>query len=199
MTSSFIYNRTNFKRNSYLSQLEFVNKYNLDDKKKIPCLNEVVIEFPIKRFLTGFFSDHKNEFNLDVQIKAVLVLYLLIFNFPFLNYKVVEKQIKSYSKSGDIRHFSLKVTLTQKEAIDQFLIKTFIESGGLNFELQKKKGAVFHNVVVAQIVYLHKFLEINFFLNRILVGLNSQDLFVNLTLKIFNPSSLKMRFLPFYV
>ena len=65
MTSSFIYNRTNFKRNSYLSQLEFVNKYNLDDKKKIPCLNEVVIEFPIKRFLTGFFSDHKNEFNLE--------------------------------------------------------------------------------------------------------------------------------------
>ena len=78
--------------------------------------------------MKGFFTN-KTEYNLDVQIKSMLVLYLLVFNFPFINYKIIEKKLKNHQKNGDIRHFSLKTTITHKDILYPFLIKILKENG----------------------------------------------------------------------
>ena len=118
---SSIYNKVKLVKNSYLSKLELVNKFNLDQVDKVPFVDRVTVEFPISKFLTAFYGVKKYEYSLDVQIKFVLVVYLLVLNFPFINYKSIQSQEKvSYRNSGDVRNFSLKITLTGKDIIEKF-------------------------------------------------------------------------------
>lgn len=201
--TSFTRNKIFFLRNSYLSRLELINKFNLDDVKNVPSLSKVSIEISILKFLKGFFTN-KTEYNLDVQIKSMLVLYLLVFNFPFINYKIIEKKLKNHQKNGDIRHFSLKTTITHKDILYPFLIK-ILKENGTNFvsALQKKSRSInfrsYKNCFLYTTpVYLQNLSDVNIFLNRVLSGINSQDLFLNLSLKIFSPLALKMKFVPLY-
>ena len=194
---SSIYNKVKLVKNSYLSKLELVNKFNLDQVDKVPFVDRVTVEFPISKFLTAFYGVKKYEYNLDVQIKFVLVVYLLVFNLPFINYKSIQRQEKVfYRKSGDVRNFSLKITLTGKDIIKKFLIKILNENDGRFNRIDSKyENAVF---LCQGYVYLLNVLEVSIFSNRILHGMNLQDLFFNLILRISNPSCLKIKFLPLY-
>ena len=194
---SSIYNKVKFVKNSYLSKLELVNKFNLDQVDKVPFVDRVTVEFSISKFLTAFYGVKKYEYSLDVQIKFVLVVYLLVFNFPFINYKSIQSQEKvSYRNSGDVRNFSLKITLTGKDIIEKFLIKILNENNGrFNCIDSKYENVVF---LCQGYVYLRNVLEVSTFLNRILHGINLQDLFFNLILRVSNPSCLKVKFLPLY-
>lgn len=181
-------NKVFFVRNFYLSKLEVINKFNLNDVRSVPNLSKIVINFPVSDFLKGCFNTNKNEYNLDVQIKFVMVLYLLVFNLPFINFKVLEKQVKGFRKNSDIRGFSLKTTIVGTNNVYCFLIKVL---KGCNDDsiLGLRKNVR---------IYDRNFLDVRVFLNRILSGINSQDLSLNLGLKVFNPLALKIKYLPLF-
>lgn len=206
-------NKINYTKNRYLSNLDLINKLNLNDKRKIPFLNQIVLELPCVYFANNFVNS-RHEFDLEVQIKGMLVLYLLAFNLPFINYKKIKIFDKSFvTKSENIRHFSLKITLNDKSFIDKFLIKIFIEQMGvMNVDLQqsKKKDLVFdkYSLKYKKFNYINfipisKILELDFFLNRVLSDINSQELFLKLNLEFYE-CFVKMNFknliknLPFF-
>lgn len=206
-------NKINYTKNRYLSNLDLINKLNLNDKRKIPFLNQIVLELPCVYFANNFVNS-RHEFDLEVQIKGMLVLYLLAFNLPFINYKKIKIFDKSFvTKSENIRHFSLKITLNDKSFIDKFLIKIFIEQMGvMNVDLQqsKKKDLVFdkYSLKCKKFNYINfipisKILELDFFLNRVLSDINSQELFLKLNLEFYE-CFVKMNFknliknLPFF-
>jgi len=90
----------------------------------------------------------------------------------------------------------LKITLTGKDIIEKFLIKILNENDGRFNRIDSKyENAVF---LCQGYVYLLNVLEVSIFSNRILHGMNLQDLFFNLILRISNPSCLKIKFLPLY-
>ena len=199
------YNKAKFTKNSYLSKLELINKFNLCHVKTVPSVSRIVIEFPISDFLTSFYSaSKKDKYSLDVQIKSVLVVYLLVFNLPSINYQIVQKQKKSsFRRSEDTRNFLLKITLTRKDIIEKFLIK-ILNDNDMRFisDLHKVFSSVRskenNNHLYKGRVYLRNILEINTFLSRILHDIDSLDLFFNLILKISNPLSLRIKYLSLY-
>jgi hypothetical protein len=196
MSSSLIYKKTDYCRNNYISTLDLMNKYNLDEKKKIPILNKVVIELSIAQILKNFGKDNKNAFNSEIQIKSVLILYLLVFNVPFINFKKLEVKIKNYLKENN-DSFSLRVSITDNNLINQLLIRTFFEKRGFSISDLRyfKKRDTKINVhcmnekkfIYSTYIPSHNFVEIENFFNRVLFGVNSNELFLKLSLHISNP------------
>lgn len=183
-----IQKKINYNHNFYISNLDLINKYNLDEKKKIPCLNMVIIEFSLTKFLNNFTQTHKTEFNTEIQIKSILILYLLIFNIPFINYKKLKLEIKKNLKV-DKRHFVLKATLNDKILTNEFLIKMFFEEkGNIVFDLETLKNRKFKNsknFIYTTHLTIQNFTEIDILFNRILNNINSNELFFKINFSFF--------------
>jgi hypothetical protein len=183
-----IQKKINYNHNFYISNLDLINKYNLDEKKKIPCLNMVIIEFSLTKFLNSFTQTHKTEFNSEIQIKSILILYLLIFNVPFINYKKLKLEIKKNFKV-DKRHFVLKATLNDKILTNEFLIKMFFEEkGNIVFDLETLKNRKFknsNNFIYTTHLTIQNFTEIDILFNRILNNINSNELFFKINFSFF--------------
>ena len=183
-----IQKKINYNHNSYISSLDLINKYNLDEKKKIPCLNMVIIEFSLTKFLNNFTQTHKTEFNTEIQIKSILILYLLIFNIPFINYKKLKLEIKKNFKV-DKRHFVLKATLNDKILTNEFLIKMFFEEkGNIVFDLETLKNRKIKNsknFIYTTHLTIQNFTEIDILFNRILNNINSNELFFKINFSFF--------------
>ena len=183
-----IQKKINYNHNFYISNLDLINKYNLDEKKKIPCLNMVIIEFSLTKFLNNFTQTHKTEFNTEIQIKSILILYLLIFNIPFINYKKLKLEIKKNFKV-DKRHFVLKATLNDKILTNEFLIKMFFEEkGNIVFDLETLKNRKFKNsknFIYTTHLTIQNFTEIDILFNRILNNINSNELFFKINFSFF--------------
>ena len=145
----------------------------------------------------------------------MLVLYLLVFNLPYINYKKIKKTLdkRFLNKNENIRHFSLKLTINDKIVINKFLIRIFVEQvGSLIIDLQqlRKKDMVFDKLYLncknfnyISFISISKILELDFFFNLILSDINSQELFLKLNLKFYK-SFVKLNFtnliknLPFF-
>ena len=183
-----IQKKINYNHNFYISNLDLINKYNLDEKKKIPCLNMVIIEFSLTKFLNNFTQTNKTEFNTEIQIKSILILYLLIFNIPFINYKKLKLEIKKNFKV-DKRHFVLKATLNDKILTNDFLIKMFFEEkGNIVFDLETLKNRKFKNsknFIYTTHLTIQNFTEIDILFNRILNNINSNELFFKINFSFF--------------
>ena len=183
-----IQKKINYNHNFYISNLDLINKYNLDEKKKIPCLNMVIIEFSLTKFLNNFTQTHKTEFNTEIQIKSILILYLLIFNIPFINYKKLKLEIKKNFKV-DKRHFVLKATLNDKILTNDFLIKMFFEEkGNIVFDLEtlkNRKSKNSKNFIYTTHLTVQNFTEIDILFNRILNNINSNELFFKINFSFF--------------
>ena len=148
----------------------------------------VIIEFSLTKFLNNFTQTHKTEFNSEIQIKSILILYLLIFNIPFINYKKLKLEIKKNFKV-DKRHFVLKATLNDKILTNEFLIKMFFEEkGNIVFDLETLKNRKFKNsknFIYTTHLTIQNFTEIDILFNRILNNINSNELFFKINFSFF--------------
>lgn len=198
MVSNLIPKKIDYTQNSYISNLDLVNKYNLSDKKKIPSLNKIILLLPLTQFTDNFTDTNITEFDSEVQIKSILILYLLTLNIPYINFKKL-KVIKSKEN-----HLSLKITLNDNYLINQFLTRLFIEQkdnliSDLKVLKQKdlKINAHFSKLKVINYtssILIQNFFEINLLLNRVLSGMNSNEFFIKINFIFKKPVKIQSNY-----
>jgi len=175
------YNNINAKIKSthseYLSTLDLINKYNIKDRKDVPILNKIIVSFPIIAFLNKFFGSTKTEFDPEIQIKSIVIFYLLFFNPPFVKYK---KNVKITKNLKTRQNFlCLKITLTNCESINKFLYQLFFENTSNNSTFKNLTQNCNTNIVGFTFP-IQKFFEFNQLV--LLTGLESisNEFFLNI-------------------
>jgi hypothetical protein len=121
-TNSFSHN--NYE--SYISNCDLINKYNVKSVHQIPKLDKIVLELDMKDLLNSYEISSKDQTDSVAQVKAFLILYIFIGLFPYI------KASKAVSSSGRLKttnlQYSLKVVLRRKEEINNFLFSLFVEN-----------------------------------------------------------------------
>jgi hypothetical protein len=87
MSSPKIYKKSSYYLNDYISNLDLINKYNLNEKKKVPILDKITVELSLAQFVKIFSDSNKTVFHSEIQIRSILMLYLLIYNITLIKFK----------------------------------------------------------------------------------------------------------------
>jgi hypothetical protein len=198
MTSQFT-TRIDFTLNSYLSECDLLNKYNISNLKQQPKLDQIVIDFPILEIIKASDTSNKTENDPDIQLKAFLMLYVLTSFIPYIRLNKIKKQ-------GQIKtielNYSLKIVLSNREEINLFLnsffLETFVRLHFDGFKLFKQKPQGFNKALLSsnKIAFNtkvpgHSIFEIDQILNKIVIGINPRDLNLNLNFLFSNFNSTK--------
>lgn len=188
------FKKIDYNYNSYLSTLDLLNKYNITEKKKLPFLNRIIIVLPLTLFLDKFIDKNLNEYELEVQIKSTLMLYLLSLNLPYIRFNTL-KLFKTKEN-----HISLKITLTDNYTINQMLTRLFIEKKSILLNSKRAKNQTFKeskhflqqkNLILSCFFSVQNFVEIENLFNRIFFGINSNEFLMKIFF-VFNNSSRKI-------
>jgi len=113
------------KSNSnYLTCCDLTSKFNLRSMEKIPVANKIVLEFPLKSFLP-FYNEYYNATVMDdnCQLKGIFFWYTLLNSFPIIQFQ--EVKMTKYNRNKVEGDFLLRMSLTDKEQINNFLIRLF--------------------------------------------------------------------------
>jgi hypothetical protein len=118
-------NPQNSKFNNYLSVCDLVNKYNLKNVNESPKLSKIILEFSSSNILSACESKNIRELDLELQIKAFFLLYILESQRPFVNLN----KIKITKENGG--NFSVKFILSSKDELNSVLGTVFTENWNL--------------------------------------------------------------------
>ena len=176
-TNSFSHN--NYE--SYISNCDLINKYNIKSVHQIPKLDKIVLELDMKDLLNSYEISSKDQTDSVAQVKAFLILYIFIGLFPYI------KASKAVSSSGRLKttnlQYSLKVVLRRKEEINNFLFSLFVENWQKlsleDFKLFKNervKSKAEKTFVLNTLLPADCFFDISEFLSKSLTGVNSKNL-----------------------
>ncbi len=176
-TNSFSHN--NYE--SYISNCDLINKYNVKSVHQIPKLDKIVLELDMKDLLNSYEISSKDQTDSVAQVKAFLILYIFIGLFPYI------KASKAVSSSGRLKttnlQYSLKVVLRRKEEINNFLFSLFVENWQKlsleDFKLFKNervKSKAEKTFVLNTLLPADCFFDISEFLSKSLTGVNSRNL-----------------------
>jgi hypothetical protein len=94
-----------------------------------PTIKRLTSYIFLKDFLIASDFLNKTEINLNVQLKAVLCLYIIYGSFPEISFQNV-KVGKSSKKRND-GDFILKFNIVDKNKLDCFMASIFTEKGNL--------------------------------------------------------------------
>lgn len=177
------YKKFDCKINNYLSDLDLINKYLFLAKKEILDFKKISLELPVQSSVSSLTAtDSKSiSFNNDLQIKYTFFLYLLKLKFPFI--------LTSTWKNSKTKQSSqtLKITLTGRTSINQFLIDVFLEKEILvSFNIQSSflnKGAEKVTQKVSSLI-IQTYLDSQIYNNKILCLANHTNK-IALKVKIF--------------
>ena len=166
---------------SYISNCDLINKYNVKSVHQIPKLDKIVLELDMKDLLNSYEISSKDQTDSVAQVKAFLILYIFIGLFPYI------KASKAVSSSGRLKttnlQYSLKVVLRRKEEINNFLFSLFVENWQKlsleDFKLFKNervKSKAEKTFVLNTLLPADCFFDISEFLSKSLTGVNSKNL-----------------------
>lgn len=193
-TNSFSHN--NYE--SYISNCDLINKYNVKSVHQIPKLDKIVLELDMKDLLNSYEISSKDQTDSVAQVKAFLILYIFIGLFPYI------KASKAVSSSGRLKttnlQYSLKVVLRRKEEINNFLFSLFVENWQKlsleDFKLFKNervKSKAEKTFVLNTLLPVDCFFDISEFLSKSLTGVNSKNLKFRLNFSFNSPINVKDR------
>lgn len=171
----------NTKFNDYLSVCDLINKYNLKNIYESPQLSGIVLEFTSSDVLLACESGSRKEVDTELQIKVFFLLYILGCQRPFINLN----KIKVTKESG--LNYSVKVILSSREELNNFLSIMFVENWNLlladDFHLMKNFSPKFNQHIKSNRKFIlntkipsSTFFELEAFLNKRTFGLNSKNL-----------------------
>lgn len=171
--------RNNYE--SYISNCDLINKYNIKNVHQIPKLDKIVLELDMKDLLNSYENSSKDQTDSVAQVKAFLILYIFMGLFPYI------KASKAVSSSGRLKttnlQYSLKVVFRKKEEINNFLFSLFVENWQKlsleDFKLfknERAKSKVEKTFVLNSLLPADCFFDINEFLSKSLTGVNSKNL-----------------------
>ena len=198
MNSAFNNCLSRYDYESYISNCDLINKYNIKNIHQIPKLDKIVLELDMKDLLNSYETVVKDQTDSVAQVKAFLILYVFMGMFPFI------KASKSISSSGRLKttnqQYSLKIVLRTKEQLNSFLFSLFVENWQKlsleDFRLFKNdriKNAAEKIFVLNSLVPGGCFFDINEFLSKSLSGLNSKNFKFRLNFSFNNFIDIKNR------
>jgi len=198
MNSVFNNSLSRYDYESYISNCDLINKYNIKNIHQIPKLDKIVLELDMKDLLNSYETVVKDQTDSVAQVKAFLILYVFMGMFPFI------KASKSISSSGRLKttnqQYSLKIVLRTKEQLNSFLFSLFVENWQKlsleDFRLFKNdriKNAAEKIFVLNSLVPGGCFFDINEFLSKSLSGLNSKNFKFRLNFSFNNFIDIKNR------
>ena len=181
MNSVFINSFSHNNYESYISNCDLINKYNVKSVHQIPKLDKIVLELDMKDLLNSYEISSKDQTDSVAQVKAFLILYIFIGLLPYI------KASKAVSSSGRLKttnlQYSLKVVLRRKEEINNFLFSLFVENWQKlsleDFKLFKNervKSKAEKTFVLNTLLPADCFFDISEFLSKSLTGVNSKNL-----------------------
>lgn len=198
MNSAFNNCLSRYDYESYISNCDLINKYNIKNIHQIPKLDKIVLELDMKDLLNSYETVVKDQTDSIAQVKAFLILYVFMGMFPFI------KASKSISSSGRLKttnqQYSLKVVLRTKKQLNSFLFSLFVENWQKlsleDFRLFKNdriKNAAEKTFVLNSLIPGGCFFDVNEFLSKSLSSLNSKNFKFRLNFSFNNFIDIKNR------
>lgn len=214
--NSFLTNTKNDKKsNLYLSKCDLINKYNVKTSYKIPKIDRIVLEFPFENFMKACTFSEKDQANPTFQLKGALIFYIFANLMPYINYNKSRLSLKK--KLNSEKGYSLKIIIKNKEDITSLLSTLFVENWSKliseDFSLSKKlnsKNLDNRNKnekisIIKATVVGSSFLEIDTFLDKYLLKINSRNIslifnfIVSNPIKVQNSNKLIRNVAPFWI
>jgi hypothetical protein len=121
-----MYKKSFASKNSYLSNLDLINKYNLPSVYSVPKLQNITVTLSLNNIINA--CDFKNVLIKDheIQIKSFLLFYITFLIVPLLKNSKI--QLVKASEKNLQMNYILKVTLISFIDINEFLFLVFIEN-----------------------------------------------------------------------
>ena len=160
MSLNILKPNVNQKFKHYLSNCDLINKYNFKNINHLPKVKKVSLELDLKEFLIASDLSEKNQKHIFSQIKAYLLLYIILGFIPQINYNK-NINLKAKMLKGSEPNYSLKLTFSTTKDIDNILHSFFVENlsklhlDGFTF-FQKKE--INHKTIELNSFLLHKVL-----------------------------------------
>ena len=184
MLSTKINTNIDYNYNSYLSDCDLINKYNLKNIYQKPKLETIVMDFSIENDTNSLSGN---------SIKAALVLYFISMLYPFVNIKKAKTNDMNKTKNTNIK-YKFKIIFSNKNEINSILSTIFIENWNtllledfilFNSKFNKTK-AIFKKEVFKTKIPLQSFFELESFFSKVVTEINPKDLSVNLNFLFSN-------------
>ncbi len=121
-----MYLKTFFVKNTYLSNLDNLNKYVTKSVYVIPKVKAITLTMFLQPFILATEIKNVTIKDKGLQIKAFLTLYLVFTFIPYLKSK--RFSLKKLNTSELNSDYSLTITLTRATDLNEFLVVLFIEN-----------------------------------------------------------------------
>ena len=121
-----MYKKSFASKNSYLSNLDLINKYNLQSVHLVPNLQNISITLSLNNVINACDVKTLITKDYEIQIKAFLLFYITFLIVPFLKNNKI-KLVKTSEKNLQMNYI-LKVSLISPTDINEFLFLLFIEN-----------------------------------------------------------------------
>jgi hypothetical protein len=135
---TLISKKFNYTLNNYLLDLDLINKYSINNIKKVPKLNKLTIELSLNEILNFLENNNTSESDSEIQIKSFFILYIIDCYFPSINFTNTKLSNKNFSQKC-----CLKRTFLNKQSINETVVNLFNEFN-LKFQFNKKNSKPFH-------------------------------------------------------
>lgn len=178
----------------YLSKLDSIGRYNLQNISEIPSIRKIKIRLTSQDLINSSISANLKE-NLETMLfRAHILLYLLTDVKPKV--KVIKQKTNKGSISDDdiSTNYIFEVVLTNKEQIYPFLelisseTMLFVDNFNIkeSYQLIKQKGHFYAKVNLSEVFEINELARLNY------TDLNFEKLNMNITF-IYNafPSSIE--------
>ena len=129
-----ISNKFNYDLNNYLLNIDLTNKYLLINSQTLPKLNKLTIELFSNEMLASLNNSNKLESDPEIQLKTFLILYVIDFYFPFINYINIKLPNKN-----TLQKCYVKKTFSNRQSINEIFVTLFNEFNFKHKHLLKKK------------------------------------------------------------
>ena len=121
-----MYKKSFVTKNLYLSNLDLINKYNLQSVYSVPNLKSISLTLSLNNVIEAFDSKNSTIKDYEIQIKTFLLLFITFLIVPFLKNNKI-KIVKTSEKSLQMNYI-LKIMLINSTDINEFLFLIFIEN-----------------------------------------------------------------------
>lgn len=121
--------RFDYSKINHLLNCDTVLKYKFTNKYKIPAPKNLTVQVSLKSILLASEFLNKDDFNKNIQLKAILIVYILSSTMPYIcfyNYK--NSRFLKDKTSGD---FIIKLNISNKDTIINVLKELYLN----NFEI----------------------------------------------------------------
>lgn len=171
----------NYIVSDYLVNYDLIQKYNLKNIYQRPKIKKIVLHFLVKDLLAS--TNFAKKVTNNIQIKAFFIFYSLFALNSYIN--IVKPSFNKIVQKNADNQYSLKIILSSREDINNFLLMLFIENYNQfakeNLGILKKENQKDLNFIKNQFCYNFSipgnfFFDLNDFFKQNTKDTNLKDL-----------------------